>query len=525
MKLAVGLDSSQRRIVVGVSIIAAFLLSVSASLNYLLTPIVTTFNASDVEAQIFRQAPSVAAVLVVFPAAALGARIGPRRFILGCSLLFVVGSATLAAAPSIGVATLGLLLVSVGRSAMFIVGLGYIGSLVQSKDGRASAFATFSMALPVTYLVMPVLAGYLVGTVGWRWVVALTALGGLVALAITLRMLPRDGDRERPGEMWTPALAGIILAGLVQGLNAASVYGWLSTEALTQFGISAVFVIVLAIVAGRTAEPSLPLGVLKDGGLLLLLVVIALLCFANLVFYTTLAFQYIFGLSSLETAIYMMPAQLAAVAGAYAGGVLIRKRGIPAAGTILIVGVALMLFASAIVDEESPLWLPALIVAMYAAVGSGAGVPVTNAIMNRASGSGEGGAAAWRSAATNLGAAVSVAFMTAIVTSAVGMSLDSQMQGTQAGASMSSQQMEDALRALNAGQSQSDVASQYSVPESDIEELSQDQTQALVVGYRVQGIVGGAVTLAMALTYAIVARRLVRPKDEAAHASDSGQPA
>ena len=525
MRFAAGLDPSQRKIVIGVSLVAAFLLTVSASFNYLLSPILETFNASETESQIFRQVPSIAALLVVFPAGALGARIGPRRFIVICSLLFVLGSAILAVAPSITVATAGLLLISVGRAAMFIVGLGYIGAIVESKDGRASAFATFSMVLPLTYLVMPVLAGYMAGTVGWRWAVALTSLGGLVALALAMRMLPRDGDREPPGEMWTPALAGVVLVGLVQGLNAASSYGWLSTEALTQFAGAAIVAVVLAVVMRRLADPSLPLGVLRDGGVLLLLVVIVLLCLANLMFYTTMAFQYIFGLSSLEAAIYMMPAQFAAVVGAFAGGVLIRKRGIPVAGAVLIVGVALMLFISAVVDADSPLWLPTLIVTVYAALGAGAGVPVTNAIMDRASRSGEGGASAWKSAATNVGAAVSVAFMTAIVASAVGLSLESQMQGTQAGDTMTAQQMEDALNAINSGQAQSDIAAQYSVPESDIEQLSQDQTEALVAGYRAQGIVGGAVSLLMGILFFFLARRMVRPKDEPALTVDRGQPA
>lgn len=525
MRFAAGLNPTQRRIVVGVSLIAAFLLTVSASFNYLLAPILETFDASETESQIFRQVPSIAALLVIFPAGALGARIGPRRFIVACALLFVLGSAVLAVAPSIAVATVGLLLVSVGRAAMFIVGLGYIGALVESKDGRASAFATFSMVLPLTYLVMPVLSGYLAGTVGWRWAVALTSLGGLAALVLALRMLPRDGDRTRAGEMWTPALAGLVLIGLVQGLNAASAYGWLSPQALVQFAAVAVGGVVLAIVMRRIAEPSLSLGVLKDGGVLLLLIVIVLLCLANLMFYTTMAFQYVFGLSSLEAAIYMMPAQLAAIGGAFVGGVLIRKSGIPAAGAVLIVGVALLLFASAIVDTDSPLWLPTLIVTVYAALGAGAGVPVTNAIMDRASTSGEGGASAWKSAATNVGAAVSVAFMSAIVVSAVGLSLEAQMQGTQAGETMSSQQMEDALSAINSGQSQADVAAQYSVPESDIEQLSQDQKSAFIAGYRAQGIVGGSVTLLMGLLFYGVARRLVRPQDLAARAASGDQPA
>ena len=59
----------------------------------------------------------------------------------------------------IEVVTLGFLLVNVGRAAMFIVGLAFMAAAVGSRDGRASAFATFSRILPAAYLVMPILTG------------------------------------------------------------------------------------------------------------------------------------------------------------------------------------------------------------------------------------------------------------------------------------------------------------------------------------------------------------------------------
>lgn len=82
--------------------------------------------------------------------------------------------------------------------------------------------------------------------------------------------------------------------------------------------------------------------------------------------------------------------------------------------------------------------------------------------------------------------------MTAIVAASIGMSLDRQMEGTQAGSTMTSQELSDALRAINGGRSQQDVADQYAVPVGDIAQLSQDQAQALMVGYQTQGTSAGS---------------------------------
>jgi MFS transporter, DHA2 family, multidrug resistance protein len=507
MRFAPGLDLAQRRLVIAISVVGAFLLTMNASFNYVLGPIVESFGASNSQSLMLRQIPSIAALLVVFPAGALGARLGPRRFIIGCALLFTFGSLLVAVAPVIEIVTLGFLLLGVGRSAMFIVGLAYMGSAVSSKEGRATAFASFAMVLPITYLIMPLLAGILTDVVGWRSVAVVGMVCGVVGVILAIRLLPRDGAPEPAGEMWTPSIAAVALVLLVQALNSLPTYGFVSPQTLGSLAGAGVCVVVLRVLNHRLASPSVSWAVLKDGGVFLLLAVLLLFSFANLWFYTTMALQYIFGLSVLQTAIAMLPAQVTAIFGAALAAHLIRKRGIPFAGGLLGLGVAAMLFASALVSADSPVWLPALIVAVYGAFAVGAGVPITNAIMDRASAHGQGGAAAWRSAASNLGSAVSVAFMTAIVATAIGLSLEQQMQDTSAGSSMTSKDMTQALSALNSGRSQQDVADQYSVSASDIAQLSSEQTEALLAGYRTQGVVGGIVTVVVSVVFYVVTRR------------------
>ncbi|MEK9810112.1 MAG: hypothetical protein VW362_06660, partial [Candidatus Nanopelagicales bacterium] len=77
---------------------------------------------------------------------------------------------------------------------------------------------------------------------------------------------------------------------------------------------------VLAVLMRRLAQPSLSLAPLRDGGFALLLILLLLFCFANLWFYTTLAFEYVYGLSSLQTAAALVPAHVAGLCGAVLAG-------------------------------------------------------------------------------------------------------------------------------------------------------------------------------------------------------------
>ncbi len=510
MKLTASLTGSERRLVLALSIAAACVLTLTTSFNYLLVPISKEFTPSEPQLALLRQAPIVAALLVVFPAGALGARIGEKRFAFWCVITFAVGAVIVAVAPVVQVVILGVVVANIGRAALFIVGLGYMASVVSGKDGRAAAFAVYSMVLPVTFLTMPILAGLVINLGGWRWVAVICAAFGVVGAFLIHRLVPGRPGRGGVGEMWTPALAGLFFVLLVQALQ------WTGNEGLTSprsiaYALAAAGVLgVLAVLMRRLAQPSLSLAPLRDGGFALLLILLLLFCFANLWFYTTLAFEYVYGLSSLQTALALIPAQVAGLCGAVLAGRLIQLKGIAVAGSLLMAGVAVCLGLSSVARVDSPIWLPMAIVAAYALASAGAGVALTNAIMNTAPRGSEGGAAAFRGAFSNLGSAVSVTFMTMIVTTAVHHSLLTRARRD--GLNLSSEVLSEVSRALRQGQSTLSASQTYSLPLETVQVVDTIHFESLMTGYRTHGWVGGGVTLIVAAAFYLVVRRQERQR-------------
>jgi len=523
VKLTSALTAGDRRLVVALCVAAAFALTLSTAFNYLLAPIQEEFDPSDGQFSTLRQAPSLAALLVVFPAGVLGARVGEKRFVLWCSLVFAAGSALVAVAPIIELVTLGFLLANIGRAAMFIVGLGYMASAVEGKDARAAAFAFFSMVLPIVYIVMPVVAGLLIDGAGWRWVAVICAIFGVIGAAMVKRLVPEREARGSVGEMWTPAVAGVFLAFMVQALDSISTTELLSPTTVRMLLAGAVALGILVVMMRRMKNPTLSLAPLRRGGFALLLLVIMLFGFANLWFYTTMAFQYVFGLNSLQTALAMIPCQVASLGGAALAGRLIQVKGIAFAGFVLIIGVAIFLWCSMLVAADSPLWVPIVIVSLYALAAVGAGVPLTNAIMNDAPKGSEGAAASYRGAATNLGSALSVALMTSVVMFAVSYTF--QAEAEPAGVTITRDEAIEVGEAVDAGQSASSVAQQYQVPIETVEAIQQIQTEALISGYRAHGLVGGCVTFAVAVAFFVLVRRQERGRDrDSAPTTDEAEP-
>lgn len=464
--------------------------TVPASYNFVLVPMLHGLGASESQESLLRQLPSIAALLVIFLAGILGHRWGERRFITRCGFLFIVGNAAVALAPGMGVAAAGLTLESIGASGFIVVALALLSAQVSNAAARASAFATYAMASPLIYLSMPLLAGVIVDHSSWRLVAVVWALSGLVILIAARLFLPADDVPRDSRELLTPALAGVVLMAAVQTVSAADRDGVLSVAALVRFAVALVAFAVLYWVYRRTASPSLSLAALKQGGMSLLLIIVILVSFANLWFYLTIGFQYIYGLNVLQTAEAMLPAQLAAIGGAVITRRFMRQRGITVAGTIMLATLAVSLLLSTLVTADSPLWVPIVVMSIYAAASVGAGVPLTNAVMNLAPEGKEGSTSAFRSAAGNIGAAVGVVVMSAIVFTAFSASLTNTLQSK----GLNSKQSVSIAESLRNGVTSEDVSANYSVPLRRVERIADVQRDAFADGLRAHGLSGAAFT-------------------------------
>lgn len=510
-RLSPVLDAMQRRLVLAVCLGGVCFMTLAASFTYVMDDMFIDLQATTQQSQLMREIPSVAALLVIFVAGSTGRRLGERRVLIFTGLASVLGFVLLLIAPVMPVATLGLLLVNVAHSAMIVVGLGLISAMISDRDGRASAFSTYSAVIPIAYIVMPVLAGVILAHGSWRVVAMLWLVTALIGTAAFWRWLPPRPASHGSGELLTPALAGLVLAVGVEILSNVQSGGWSSRVAVEIF-VLLVAAAVLGVALRRLPNPSFSFAPLRNAALVLLLVIVMLTMFANLWFYMTLALEHVYGLTALAVAIVLIPAQFGSIVGAKLGGRLIRAKGIAITGGVLLGLNSLTLFASALMTLDSPVWLLVLIMTLYAATGVGATVALTNGIMNTARKGADGNTAAFRSAATSLGAAVSVAVMTSLVFFAGSASL--HQQATASG--IDPAQASELATAMRDGMTPADAAAAYALPTSESEQVDAMQQTAYLVAFRTQGLAGGAVTiLAAGIFYAVRRRQEQRDRDAA----------
>ncbi len=485
---------------------AVMVQTLGASFNYILDDMLRDLGSSASQSDFARQMPTIGALLVIFIAGALGQRLGAKRVILTCCGLYALGSGLVAVAPSMPVATTGLLLANIGKAALLVVALASLSAAVRNADGRATAFAVFSAAIPFAYLFVPFVAAEIVESAGWRWVTVVWIVAGVLALLLVWVLVPASDPHAEPaGELITPALAGLVLALAVESITQLSQRGATGAFVLL-LAACAVAVAALIVAMRRISEPTLDLTALRQGNLVLLLVVLVLTLFANLFFYMTMALQYVYLLSPVEVALAMAPAQLSAVIGATVSGRFVRRFGITTAGSALMAVVAATLICSAGLSLDSPLWLSVVIVSAYAAAAAGGGVAVTNAVMDTAPPGQDGAASAFRGAAAGMGTAIGVAGMTSIVILASSASLHDQS----AAAGIDPSQSTQIARDMAQGATSEDASSLYAVPVTEVSEIDDFRRRAYLEGFKAHGLVGGAVTLAAGAMFYVVRRRQER---------------
>jgi MFS family permease len=510
------LAPAHRRLIQGVAATTAAASISGATFNFVVQPLTQDVGASEEQLSLLRQIPSIGALLVIFIAGAWGMRVGARRVVTIGSILMALGYGIVTVSPSMPVVSLGMLIGSVGRQAVFVVALGLVASRLTSQDDRAAGFAALAAVGPAIYLVAPVAATAILAVSSWRGVGALWVAAGVLAAIAARRLLPADESGPgATGELWTPALAGLALAGTVQFISNGNYDGWTAGKTLVWLAIACGSLLALLALMRRLSHPTLDLTILGTGGTRLLLLVIALVPFTNLWYYFTLSLQYIYGFTGTQSALILVPAQLAGLLGAWLARRWIPDHGIRFTGTVMLVAGSVALFLSTVQTTTLPPVVPLLILCLYATAMTGATIPLTNAIMNLAPAGGEGSASSLRGAATSLGAAIGVLMMTALVFTTYSDSLGARM-AARGDDPQTAAQIADSLAK---GASSEEVSAQMSVPLDDIADVADDQRQAMVDGYRAHGLAGGFIVLAAAVVFFFNRKGLT---DIAADAGGSG---
>lgn len=407
---------SRRRTLVGLCLAMGGSLTVAASFNYVLTPMLDDLGLTQQEAGVALTIPAIASLLVVFLAGRLGDRRGHRTVISWMSIAFIVGSALAMIAEGLPVLVLGLLLEGIAATAIQIVVMGLLSDQFPEGKARAAAFGTFGMVSPFIWMLFPVVAGAIVGGFSWRVVAAIWVASGVLILFAARTLLPRRAEREHVGELWTPILAGLSVVLAVQTISHAGDYGWLTPVTLIGALAAVVCATVCVVLVRRLPHPTFSLAPLRMPRSRMLLGVVVIIPLLNTIFLMTLAFQYLYGLTVLQTALAMVPAQIAAIFGTrLIAAPLMHRIGVTRTASVFFVILSVVMLLSFAVKTDSPLWVPMTYVAAFNVLTVAASITVTSGVMSTAPADDSGQVAAYRGSGVALGQVLAVVVMNAAV--------------------------------------------------------------------------------------------------------------
>ena len=303
-------------------------------------------------------------------------------------------------------------------SALALIMTTYAGA--QRKAALALWGAVGSLGVAAGVL----LGGAITTWTSWQFIFWVNAPVGLVALVLGRRIISKDSaPRPTLSAFDLPGAVAVIggLAALIYGLGSTATYGWWSVHTATAFVVSIALLVTFLQLEQRAARPLFPPHIWKldslVSGTAVMLGVTGIL--VGTVFLTSIYLQTVLGFTALRTGLAFVPFALAITAGTVVARHLlahVSPRTIAAAGLLITIASALVLSRAGTHAHYAADILPGL-----AALGLGVGmvfVPVSVTSMAGIPSSHAGVASGFLMTGHEIGAALGVAVLSAIASTA-----------------------------------------------------------------------------------------------------------
>ncbi|MEV4704493.1 DHA2 family efflux MFS transporter permease subunit [Actinoplanes sp. NPDC049316] len=350
-------------------------------------------------------------------------RVGRRRTFQTGLALFTAGSLLCSIAPDLGWLVAFRTVQAVGGSMLNPVAMSIITNTFTEPRERARAIGVWGGVVGLSMALGPVLGGALVAGLGWRSIFWINVPVGVAAIVLAAVFVP-ESRAARPrrldpiGQLLVLTVLATVVFGIIEGPSA----GWTDPVIIGCFVAGAAALATLIRYETRRHEPLLDLRVFRSvpfSGA----AVIAVCAFGTLggfLFLNSLYLQEVRGLSALQAGLYTLPMALVTAVVAPLSGRIVGAHG-PRLPLILAgAAIAVAMLPLTRLNAGTPVWLLA---ACYAVFGFGFGMvnaPITNTAVSGLPRAQAGVAAAIASTSRQVGAALGVAVIGAVVVSGLG---------------------------------------------------------------------------------------------------------
>lgn len=232
--------------------------------NVALPAIQSQLGATVVEAQWIVESYALFLAALILVGGSLGDHLGRRRIFSVGVIVFALASVWCALAPGPEMLIAARAVQGVG-GAMLIPGSLAIISASFEEERRGKAIGTWAAFSGISSVIGPVLGGFLIETLSWRWVFFINIPLAAAVLAITLTYVPESRDPEAGRlDLWGATLATLGLGGIVFGLIESSAVGLSDPLVIGSLTIGALSLLAFVFAESRVSEPMMPLGMFSS---------------------------------------------------------------------------------------------------------------------------------------------------------------------------------------------------------------------------------------------------------------------